>query len=112
MRAVPSQTVSVLPEAGNPELTDYVFNAPAGANVTVEFCDDSWRPVAAAATHSLGAGSNTTLVALVGTVPAGATRARCYTNAPIYWNLSARSVRTPSVSQIPAAAEFDLGVLE
>ena len=102
-----------MPIAGLPRLSDYVFNAPAGAQVALEFCDDRWFPVQAAATYTLAATTNTTVAALIGAaIPGGATRARGYTNAPIYWNLSALSVQTPSVCQIPAGTEFDLGVFE
>jgi hypothetical protein len=111
MRGAPDRTVAVVPVAGLPRLTDYLFNAPSGAQVTIEFCDDRWFPLQAGATYTLSAATNTTLTTLAGSIPAGATRARCYTTAPIYWNLSALNPFTPVAYQIPANTEFDLGVM-
>ncbi len=180
MRGSPDHSVAVVPVTGFPRLTDYLFNAPGGAQVTFEFCDDAWHPLQAAATvtfpaalnvpvsfaaftcssanATIGAvyidstngqrfvvtstiaggttlacmaqgtapGASGTLTKFSGTgdatitysavvyqlIPAGATRAHCYTSALVYWNMGALNPYAPAVAQIPGSSEFDLGVFE
>jgi hypothetical protein len=113
MRGTPSQTVAVVPTTGMPPLHALVLNAPGGASVTVEFCDDNWRPLAAGATYALGTGATATLGGLAGVsnVPAGATRIKAYTDRILFYNLSGNAdwsyTFTPTVNQIPAGTEFD-----
>ncbi len=115
MRAVPQQAVTLMPAKGQYPLCRLVLQAVQACNLTIEFCDDGWRPLAAAGpAHPLSAGVSATLATIVGgasAVPAGATRVRCYTTGPLLWNLSGNSDWSygfaPAVNQIPANTEFD-----
>lgn len=115
MRAVPNQAVAVMPVKGQYPLYRLVLQAVQSGNLSVEFCDDGWRPLAAAGPeHPMTAGVSATLATIVGgasAIPAGASRVRCYTTTPLLWNLSGNSdwsyAFAPAVNQIPANTEFD-----